>query len=175
VDPTASIGPRCIVGRGARIGSRTVLHAGAAILDEARVGADCVLWTGAVVRERCVLGDRVVLQPNADAPDTIQIFGIFSIAVPNDPNDYRPAARGYLYFNPGKDAAAARREWSDLKTVAGTGQLVAFGSRYASVPRLRQPDEKPVNPDAYVTNIGLQKVQGRGDYAPIRALLDYRP
>ena len=119
--------------------------------------------------------DRVVLQPNADAPDTIQIFGIFSIAVPNDPNDYRPAARGYLYFNPGKDAAAARREWSDLKTVAGTGQLVAFGSRYASVPRLRQPDEKPVNPDAYVTNIGLQKVQGRGDYAPIRALLDYRP
>ena len=65
VDPSASIGARCVVGRAARIGPRSVLHAGAAVLDEARVGADCVLWTGAVVRERCVLGDRVVLQPNA--------------------------------------------------------------------------------------------------------------
>ena len=53
------------MGRGARIGPRTILHPGSAVLDEARIGADCVLWTGAVVRERCVLGDRVVLQPNA--------------------------------------------------------------------------------------------------------------
>jgi UDP-3-O-[3-hydroxymyristoyl] glucosamine N-acyltransferase len=65
VDPTASIGARCVIGAGARIGPRSVLHPGAAVLDEARVGADCLLWTGAVVRERCVLGDRVVLQPNA--------------------------------------------------------------------------------------------------------------
>src|SRR5207302_11158288 len=50
---------------GARIGSRTTLHAGARVLDCARVGEDCVLWPGAVVREHCILGDRVILQPNA--------------------------------------------------------------------------------------------------------------
>ena len=119
--------------------------------------------------------DRVVLEPNGDTPDTIQVFGVFSVAVPNNPNDYRPADRGYLYFRPGKDPAAARREWADLKAVAGTGQLVAFGSRFQSVPRLRHPDEKPANPDAYITDIGLQKVHARGNYAPIRSLLDYRP
>jgi len=29
------------------------------------VGEDCVLWPGAVVRERCIVGNRVILQPNA--------------------------------------------------------------------------------------------------------------
>jgi UDP-3-O-[3-hydroxymyristoyl] glucosamine N-acyltransferase len=65
VDPSASVGAGCIVGRRSRIGPRTIMHAGCAVLDEARIGADCVLWTGAVVRERCILGDRVILQPNA--------------------------------------------------------------------------------------------------------------
>ncbi len=64
VDATASIGPGCTVGEGARIGPRTALHAGAHVLAAAQVGADCTLHAGAVVRERCVLGDRVILQPN---------------------------------------------------------------------------------------------------------------
>jgi UDP-3-O-[3-hydroxymyristoyl] glucosamine N-acyltransferase len=41
------------------------LHAGARVLDRARVGDDCVLWPGAVVRELCIVGNRVVLQPNS--------------------------------------------------------------------------------------------------------------
>jgi hypothetical protein len=119
--------------------------------------------------------ERVVLDPSAGEPDTIQVWGVFSLAQANNPNDYRPAAAGYLYFAPSRDRAAARREWSDLKSVAGTGQLVAFGSRYESIPRLRQAGEKPSNPDTYAINVGVTKVQGRTDYAPIRALLDYRP
>src|SRR5947209_4799078 len=31
----------------------------------ARIGDDCVLWPGAVVREHCIVGDRVILQPNS--------------------------------------------------------------------------------------------------------------
>jgi hypothetical protein len=119
--------------------------------------------------------DRVVLAPNAEEPDTIQVWGVFSLAQTNNPNDYRPAARGYLYFSPGNEPNVARREWADLKNVAGTGQLIAFGTRYESIPRLRQPNEKPADPDAYAVNTGVTKVQGRTDYAPIRALLDYRP
>jgi UDP-3-O-[3-hydroxymyristoyl] glucosamine N-acyltransferase len=65
VHPTAAISPGAYVGPGAKIGARTVLHAGARVLDCAEVGEGCVLWSGSVVRERCILGDRVVLQPNA--------------------------------------------------------------------------------------------------------------
>jgi hypothetical protein len=118
--------------------------------------------------------DRVVLDPSAGPPETIQVWGVFSLAETSNPNDYKPAAAGYLYFALSQDRAAARREWSDLKSVAGTGQLVAFGSRYESIPRLRQQGEKPSNHDTYTINIGVTKVQGRTDYAPIRALFDYR-
>ena len=118
--------------------------------------------------------DRVVLEPSADAPETIQIWGVFSLAQPNNANDYLPAARGYLYFKLPGTRDAARREWADLKAVAGTGQIVAFGSRWESTPRLRQPNDKPAAPDAYAVNTGLNKVQGRTDYAPIRALVEFR-
>jgi hypothetical protein len=118
--------------------------------------------------------DRVVLEPGADAPDTIQIWGVFALAQPNNPNDYFPAARGYLYYRLPANRDAARREWSDLKGLAGSGQPVAFGSRWESVPRLRQPNDAPANPDVYTLNTGLTKVQGRTDYAPIRSLLEYR-
>lgn len=118
--------------------------------------------------------DRVVLEPAADAPEMIQIWGVFSTALPNNPNDYRPAARGYLYYRLPSNREAARREWSDLKQIAGSGQLVAFGSRWEGAPRLRAADEPPANPDVYSVNTGLIKVEGRTDYAPIRALLDFK-
>ena len=65
VDPSASVAAGAVVGRGAKIGPRTVLHPGAVVAEEARVGADCTLHSCSVVREKCVLGDRVILQPNA--------------------------------------------------------------------------------------------------------------
>ena len=37
--------------------------------------------------------DRVVLEPSAEAPDTIQIFGVFSVAIPRDMNDYQQRHR----------------------------------------------------------------------------------
>jgi hypothetical protein len=117
--------------------------------------------------------DRVVLAPNADAPDTIQVFGVFSVAQPNNPNDYRPAARGYLYYSLGPNRDAARREWSDLKSVAGTGQVVAFGSRWEGTPTVREAKEAPSKPDVYSVNTGVTKVRGNTEYAPIRALLDF--
>jgi hypothetical protein len=118
--------------------------------------------------------DRVVLEPNADAPQAIQVWGVFAMAKPDDRNDYLEPARGYLYFTLGANSIAARAEWADLRQVAGTGQIVSFGSRYQLKPRLRPVDERPANPDPYSVNIGLTKVRGRTDYAPIRALAEFK-
>ena len=117
--------------------------------------------------------DRVVFEPNPDAPDAIQIWGVFSLAKPNDRNDYLPAARGYLYFIASGNRETVRKEWTDLKTIAGTGQIVAFGSRSQLQPRLLGK-ERPTDPDPYVVSIGLTKVRGKTEYAPVRALLDFK-
>jgi hypothetical protein len=118
--------------------------------------------------------DKVILEPSAEAPTAVQIWGVFSIAQRGNPNDYQPAARGYLYYTlPSRSPELARREWNDLKSVAGSGQVVAFGSRWEGVPRLRQADDKPSNPDPYTLNTGLTKVQGNNQYAPVRALIDF--
>jgi hypothetical protein len=118
--------------------------------------------------------DRVVLEPAGQTPDTVQVWGVFSVAVPRDANAYQPPARGYLYFRLPTNADVARREWADLKSVAGTGEIVSFGSRWNMTPRVRPADEKPSSPDAYATNVGLSRVRGNTQYAPIRAILDFR-
>jgi hypothetical protein len=118
--------------------------------------------------------DKVVLEPNTDSPEAIQVWGVFSMAKPDERNDYLPPARGYLYFKLGDDPSNARKEWSDLKQMAGGGQLVSFGSRHKLKARLRKPGERPESPDPYVANFGMAKVRDRTDYAPVRALLDYK-
>jgi hypothetical protein len=119
--------------------------------------------------------DKVVLEPAADASQRVQLWGVFAVAKPNDANDYQPPARGYLYFALAANAPAAQKEWADLQSVAGTIQIVAFGSRWELKGRVRNADEKPASPDPYSVSIGVTKVRGRTDYAPIRALLDARP
>jgi hypothetical protein len=119
--------------------------------------------------------DRVILEPNPGEPATIQVWGVFSVAQVGNPNDYQPPARGYLYYRLPSRVDLARREWADLQSVAGTGDIVAFGSRWEGVPRVRQSNDKPSNPDPYTLNAGLTKVRGNNQYSPIRALLDFKP
>jgi hypothetical protein len=118
--------------------------------------------------------DKVVLEPNADSPQAIQVWGVFAMAKPGDRNDYLAPARGYLYFTLAGGSQAARAEWADLKQVAGTGQIVSFGSRYQFKARLRPSDERPSSPDPYSVNFGVTKVRGRTDYAPIRELTEFK-
>lgn len=138
----------------------------------AAVGAAAVM-TGASDRVGVYARvDRVVIEPSESAPETIQIWGVFSVAERKDGNYYRPAARGYLYYRMPSDRDAARREWLDLKSVAGSNQIVAFGSRWEGTPRVRE-DAAASDPDAYVLNTGVIKVSGRTDYAPIHELLAF--
>jgi hypothetical protein len=112
--------------------------------------------------------DRVVIEN-----DTAQIWGVFAAAKPNDRNDYLPLVRGYLYFKPGPNPEMTRNEWNDLKQVAGKGEVVAFGTRPFTA-RIRKAGEKPDNPDSYTMNTGVTRVRGKTDYAPIRALLEFK-
>jgi hypothetical protein len=116
--------------------------------------------------------DRVVFEPSEAAPERIQVWGGFALAKKSTGNtEYHDAERGYMYFKlrPG-DEAVCKKEWADLKTVAGTRQIVAFGSRHEEpLPTVRKPDAKVENPDVHPKSWGMTKVRMR-DYAPLNQL-----
>ena len=114
--------------------------------------------------------DKVVLEPNDTAPERIQVWGGFALAKGRG-DTYDTAQRGYMYFKlpPGKEDIA-RKEWSDFKSVEGTSQLIAFGSRHDPKGTVRKPDAKPENPDPHPKGWGLTKVKAR-DYAPLKELV----
>jgi hypothetical protein len=66
----------------------------------------------------------------------------------------------------------ARREWADLKSVAGTRQVVGLGSSWGAKVRVRKPDEEAKSPDDYPMGNGLIKINPEQPRA--KALLDYR-
>jgi hypothetical protein len=77
---------------------------------------------------------KVVLEPNDRAPERIQIWGAFTLVDGGTGSGGKTLTpqKGYLYFE--LDAAlspaqreAALKEWADFKSIAGTGQAVAFG------------------------------------------------
>lgn len=121
------------------------------------------------------LVDKVTLEPSAEKPERIQISGVFARATPNDRNLYDAPQRGYLYFTlPIGREDLARREWNDLKELAGTRKVVALGSRDGIKPRIRRTDEKPEGADVYEVNAGLVKIRSDTDYAPVKSLLEHK-
>ena len=116
--------------------------------------------------------DRVVMEPNAQNPERVQIWGVFALAKPDNRNDYQAPQRGYLYFRLPASGNLARMEWNDLKTVAGTGVPVGFGSRWTMKARVRGPNDKPENPDPYEFGTGVVKIRSDTEYAPIKWLVD---
>ena len=120
------------------------------------------------------LVDKVVFEPNETNPERIQVWGAFAIAEGYG-YTYKIAERGYLYFKANSEKpTACRNEWSDLKAVAGTGQIVAFGSRYVEKGKLRKKETKAENPDVYPVAMGLTKVKERDDYEPLKQLAKLR-
>ena len=151
--------------------------------------------------------EKVVFEPNDTAPERIQLWGAFAYvdggAAAN--TAVSPVKRGYLYFRlrsdiPGftSDAQAEQRkkEWNDLKAVAGTGQAIGFGSwgyiagfgglqpdviaappsfLYENKPsggaqadlRVRPATEAPGNPATYQTETGIVKLSDAGSHAAI--------
>ncbi len=56
-----SIGPHCVVERGATIGERTVIMAGCYVGPAARIGDDNLIYPRVVLREECVVGSRCII------------------------------------------------------------------------------------------------------------------
>jgi len=114
------------------------------------------------------------------------------------------AKRGYLYFQlrstlvatSDSEVAMKKREWADLKAVAGTGQAVGFGDwgyigsfgvlepgGTAAPPsylwerkpqggeradlRVRPARETPANPATYQTETGVVKLNEAGSHANV--------
>src|SRR5213592_2762368 len=120
------------------------------------------------------LVDKVVFEPNETNPERVQIWGAFAIAEGYG-YTYKNAERGYLYYKANSEKpTACRNEWTDLKAVAGTGQIVAFGSRYGEKGALRKQEAKPENPDVYPIAMGLTKVKEEKDYEPLKQLARLR-
>ena len=142
--------------------------------------------------------EKVVFEPNETAPERIQVWGAFMYVDGGASKNFATSAakRGYLYFkiqslHPGYTSQAqmdlTKKEWADLKGVAGTGQAVAFGSYgyigsfgvlepggVAAPPsflfenrpaggdqadlRVRPATEAPSNPATYQTETGIVKL-----------------
>ena len=151
----------------ARLGNPLKLLCAAALLAGAASAARASDPTGIYA-----FADRVVFEPSEAAPERIQVWGGFALAKTENRNDYHDAQRGYLYFKlrPG-DETVCQKEWADLKSVAGTGQIVAFGSRSENKAiTLRKAEAKLEKPDVYPKGWGMNKVNAR-DYAPLNQLV----
>jgi hypothetical protein len=116
--------------------------------------------------------DRAVAEPGSGPAERLQLWGIFSLARGIGIGDvYDPPARGYFYFSLPEGAEdLARAEWNDLQALAGTGQCVAFASRYEPIGRVRPGCDAAASPDRY-TATGLTKVRTDREYPPIQALV----
>jgi hypothetical protein len=128
--------------------------------------------------------EKVIFEPSEKSPERIQIWGAFSFVNGGvEGSGTSKPQRGYLYFtlpfSSSIDQLAAKTEWTDLKTVAGTGQAIGFGSWFYGGPfggfeqrtgadvRVRPESEKPANPAIYNTDAGIIKLTEQGSRADI--------
>jgi hypothetical protein len=150
--------------------------------------------------------ERVVFEPSEAKPERVRVYGAFALLYTNqepvsnsDNGPYSPQ-KGFLYFKlpsavRGDTAElpqqAAKREWADLKSVAGTGQAIMFGSwtsyylgegrhresGFVGGPEndevLRVHESKERSPSAipYTMDTGITKVPSQGKFADLTAQL----
>jgi hypothetical protein len=118
------------------------------------------------------LVDKVSFEPNAEKPERVRISGVF-ITAEERSDVYSAPQRGSLYFAlPKQNRDLALREWADLKSVAGTRQVVGLGSSWSAKVRVTKPDEEAHAADDYPLGNGLIKINA--DQPRAKALLDYK-
>ena len=112
--------------------------------------------------------EKVVLEPSGASPQQIQIWGAFALSDQKSGSSYGPAQRGYMYYAcPAGQDTVCRKEWEDLKSVAGKDIGVGFGGRYKPTGRVRKADEKPATPDAYPIERGVVRLSAGHDSLPV--------
>jgi hypothetical protein len=148
-----------------------------------------------------VVVDKVVLEPNADAPERIRIEGCFvrqteellrelsEKGIPWESTYGKPVEGDvYMSIEPGKEKEC-RAEWAKWQKAAGTGKVVAVGACVLGgslhTVKIRKLDEKTTRPDAvYTTDYleagGQSYVEDDGEratfglrFAPVKDLLAF--
>jgi hypothetical protein len=117
------------------------------------------------------LVDAVKFHGGAEQPTAVELRGVFAVAAGLLGDEYLPAAAGRLVFTiePGKENQTLD-QWRDLERLAGTGKVVAFGSRYAqSGVRVEPFGDVEVQGTEFRVHMGVHAVEN-ADYAPIRQL-----
>ena len=123
-----------------------------------------------------LLVEKIVFEPNETEPERVLVWGACTLCKEAGGRSYTPPVHGYLYYTIAPDKKdACRKEWADLKRVAGTGQVVGFGSSYKpqTMGRVRKSNEKAESPDLYPVGMGLVRFQNDSEYAPVYNLLTY--
>ena len=113
--------------------------------------------------------DKVTIEQHKEQPDRVRIDGVFIVAE-GENGAYGAPRRGYVYLS--SNSPDAKREWGDLESVAGTRQVVGFGSSWNSTVRVREKLEKPDSPDQYPLGNGVTRLNAEQPRA--RALLDFK-
>ncbi len=86
--------------------------------------------------------DEVTFAPDGSSPNLIRMSGVFVVPVPMSSGMYKDPQSGYLYFRiPSGMEETTRREWNQLKTTVGTGQVVGFAQYW--VPNPADPNGNP--------------------------------
>jgi hypothetical protein len=141
--------------------------------------------------------EKVIFEPNEQAPERLQLWGAFAYAESRQAEAVSAVRRGYFYFRIPDNSYAPREavlaEWKDLKSVAGTGQVVGFGhygylggflgldpaqgtssllelhpgGGRSTDLRVRPATEAPANPAAYLINTGVVRVPDSGSRADV--------
>jgi hypothetical protein len=126
------------------------------------LGASVPLGVYAVV-------DKVVMEPSDADPQRVQVWGAFAVWSEHDGLGYRAPKRGYLYYGCAKaHLRICRSEWADLRSVAGSGQMIGFGSRSLAAGRVRAADELALAPESYPIQFGVVQLGS----APRGAIFD---
>lgn len=117
------------------------------------------------------LVEEVLLHPDDQNPTRVEVRGVFSVAAGQLGDEYRPATAGYLAFTiEAGQEKPTRDQWRDLRSVAGTGECVAFGTRYSQQGvRVRPVGRGDLATTPYQVHMGVRKVEN-ADYEPIRQL-----
>ena len=103
--------------------------------------ASSAAWTKDATIGIYALIDRVTLAPDGDAPNTIRISGWFAVPPAMSSGSYQAPRHGTLYFRlPAsvEQADAARKDWLELKKLAGSGRVIGFGQYWVANPNDRE-------------------------------------
>jgi hypothetical protein len=157
-----------------------VIGAGATVLGLDKSPALEMLSAGKFAsRFNYALVDRVVFEPNAERPERIQIWGVFTMGK-RDGGSFESPRRGYLYLDlsaGGRANPEVLRQWNDWRLAAGTRQIVGFyiANVLNRQIRLRPADEHPNAPDLGNTvSKSTAIVRSDSEYGPIKSLAGFR-